>query len=117
MDSMGRVSLMSNRGPSRPVLLLLAPLALALLMLLAEPASGFEVDALPGWLGDTYRSTPEPKPAAGEPEPGLSEPRIVRLSWKPRRTPKWSGQQCWLTMAPVLSTTTGPALVASSILP
>ncbi|CAI5525628.1 unnamed protein product [Closterium sp. Naga37s-1] len=75
---------MSNRGPSRPVLLLLAPLALALLMLLAEPASGFEVDALPGWLGDTYRSTPEPKPAAGEPEPGLSEPRIVRLSWKPR---------------------------------
>ncbi|CAI7802125.1 unnamed protein product [Closterium sp. NIES-54] len=84
MDSMGRVSLMSNRGPSRPVLLLLAPLALALLMLLAEPASGFEVDALPGWLGDTYRSTPEPKPAAGEPEPGLSEPRIVRLSWKPR---------------------------------
>ncbi|CAI5467749.1 unnamed protein product [Closterium sp. Yama58-4] len=53
-------------------------------MLLAEPASGFEPDALPGWLGDTYRSIPNPKPAAAEPEPGLSEPRIVRLSWKPR---------------------------------
>ncbi|CAI5527851.1 unnamed protein product [Closterium sp. Naga37s-1] len=53
-------------------------------MLLAEPASGFEADALPGWLGDTYRSTPNPKAAAAEPEPGLNEPRIVRLSWKPR---------------------------------
>ncbi|CAI5536651.1 unnamed protein product [Closterium sp. Naga37s-1] len=73
-----------TQSNGRSPLLLLAPLALALLMLLAEPASGFEADALPGWLGDTYRSTPEPKPAAAEPEPGLSEPRVVRLSWKPR---------------------------------
>ncbi|CAI5500090.1 unnamed protein product [Closterium sp. Naga37s-1] len=84
MDSWRRVGVMSVLAPSRPALFLLAPLALALLVLLAEPASGFEADALPGWLGDTYRSTPDPKPAAAEPEPGLNEPRIIRLSWKPR---------------------------------
>ncbi|GJP36053.1 hypothetical protein CLOM_g20587 [Closterium sp. NIES-68] len=57
-------------------------LVLAMLLLLGNPASCFEPDALPGWLGDTYRSTAGPKPPASE--AGLSEPRVVRMSWKPR---------------------------------